>query len=160
MDLSGFGFGHAHCCKQESDKTKCMANGVYFDEKTHYEPSYLELHSFHKNLVWSTRLRRLVFHNEFLTLTIPDLNLETPIIAKKDVRQRFKNKCIVNNVGPDKTARYEPSHLDLHSLHRYLFCVLFCRNETVKKIFSYKQQDETEANRKKEHDKIINRNND
>ena len=25
-------------------------------------------------------------------------------------------------VDPDKTAHYEPSHLDLHCLHRYWFC--------------------------------------
>ena len=26
-----------------------------------------------------------------------------------------------SSVDPDETARYEPSHLDLHCLHRYLF---------------------------------------
>ena len=28
---------------------------------------------------------------------------------------------MANRVGPDETARYEPSHLDLHCLHMYLF---------------------------------------
>ena len=28
---------------------------------------------------------------------------------------------MANSVDPDETARYEPSHLDLHCLHRYLF---------------------------------------
>ena len=28
---------------------------------------------------------------------------------------------MANSVDPDETARYEPSHLDLHFLHRYLF---------------------------------------
>ena len=27
---------------------------------------------------------------------------------------------MTNNVALDETARYEPSHLDLHCLHRYL----------------------------------------
>ena len=28
---------------------------------------------------------------------------------------------MANSVDPDETAHYEPSHLDLHCLHRYLF---------------------------------------
>ena len=28
---------------------------------------------------------------------------------------------MTNSVDPDETARYEPSHLDLYCLHRYLF---------------------------------------
>ena len=28
---------------------------------------------------------------------------------------------IANSVDPDEMARYEPSHLDLHCLHRYLY---------------------------------------
>ena len=28
---------------------------------------------------------------------------------------------MANSVDPDGTARHEPSHLDLHCLHRYLF---------------------------------------
>ena len=29
---------------------------------------------------------------------------------------------MANSVDPDETAHYELSHLDLHCLHRYLFC--------------------------------------
>ena len=32
----------------------------------------------------------------------------------------LKNR-MANSVDPDETARYKPSHLDLHCLHRYLF---------------------------------------
>ena len=28
---------------------------------------------------------------------------------------------MANSIDPDETARYEPSHQDLHCLHRYLF---------------------------------------
>ena len=28
---------------------------------------------------------------------------------------------MINSVDPDETARYEPSHLDLHCLQRYLY---------------------------------------
>ena len=35
------------------------------------------------------------------------------IVANKDFRNR-----IANNVDPDETARHEPSHPDLHRLHR------------------------------------------
>ena len=28
---------------------------------------------------------------------------------------------MANSVDPDETARYKPSHLNLHCLHRYLF---------------------------------------
>ena len=31
------------------------------------------------------------------------------------------NNCMANSVDPDETARYEPSHLDLHCLQRYLY---------------------------------------
>ena len=27
---------------------------------------------------------------------------------------------MANRVDPDETARYEPSHLDLHCLHKYM----------------------------------------
>ena len=30
------------------------------------------------------------------------------------------NNIMANSVDPDETARHEPSHLDLHCLHRYL----------------------------------------
>ena len=28
---------------------------------------------------------------------------------------------MINSIDPDETAHYEPSHLDLHCLHRYWF---------------------------------------
>ena len=31
---------------------------------------------------------------------------------------KIKNR-IANSVDPDETARYKPSHLDLHCLHMY-----------------------------------------
>ena len=34
---------------------------------------------------------------------------------------------MANSIDPDETARYEPSHLDLHCLHRVL--VLVCQAE-------------------------------
>ena len=33
-------------------------------------------------------------------------------------------KRIANSVDPDETAHYEPSHPDLHCLHKYLFWVI------------------------------------
>ena len=39
---------------------------------------------------------------------------------------------MTKSVDPDETARYEPSHLDLHYLHRYLFV---SRAVRVKGIF-------------------------
>ena len=39
---------------------------------------------------------------------------------QKGVQFKSKNNT-ANSVDPDETARYEPSHLDLHCFHRYLF---------------------------------------
>ena len=41
-------------------------------------------------------------------------------LSKKGFQSQIKNR-MANSVGPDETARYEPSHLDLHCLHMYLF---------------------------------------
>ena len=41
------------------------------------------------------------------------------IVTNRDVSQ--KTKTLANSVDPDETARYGPSHQDLHCLHRYLF---------------------------------------
>ena len=38
---------------------------------------------------------------------------------------------MANSVDPDETARYEPSHLDLQCLHKY---VLVCRDERVNAV--------------------------
>ena len=48
---------------------------------------------------------------------IVNLNMFTD--AKGGFSLKSKNG-MVNSVDPDETARYEPSHLDLHCLHMYL----------------------------------------
>ena len=40
-------------------------------------------------------------------------------VQKKKKKRKKKRKA--NDVDPDETARYEPSHLELHCLHRYWF---------------------------------------
>ena len=40
--------------------------------------------------------------------------------AKKEFQSKIINR-IANSVYPNEMARYEPSHLDLHYLHRCLF---------------------------------------
>ena len=40
--------------------------------------------------------------------------------AKTGFQSKTKNR-MANSVDPDETAHYEPSHLDLHCLLRYLF---------------------------------------
>ena len=49
------------------------------------------------------------------------------IVANRGVSQNYSRKA--NSVDPDEMAYYEPSHQDLHSLHRYL--VLVCQAERV-----------------------------
>ena len=39
---------------------------------------------------------------------------------------------MANNIDPDEMAHYEPSHLDLHCLQRYLHLLFFCaERETI-----------------------------
>ena len=45
-----------------------------------------------------------------------------------------KNR-MANSEDPDGTARYEPSHLDLHCLHRYLFWSAGLKVLNSKKIY-------------------------
>ena len=40
--------------------------------------------------------------------------------CKKGFQTQIKNR-MANSVDPDETAHFEPSHLDLHCLHRHLF---------------------------------------
>ena len=40
--------------------------------------------------------------------------------SRRGIKSKIKNRK-ANRVDPDEMARYEPSHLDLHCLHRYLF---------------------------------------
>ena len=35
--------------------------------------------------------------------------------------KKTKQNRMANSVDPDETAHYEPSHLDLHCLYKYLF---------------------------------------
>ena len=49
----------------------------------------------------------------FLKWTLPSSNLDRFL-------SEIQNRT-ANSVYPDETARYEPSHLDLHCLHRCLF---------------------------------------
>ena len=64
--------------------------------------------------LWQHTSRGLVktFTPEFLKWTLPSLNLDTFIVA---------NNRMANSVDPDEMAHYEPSHLDLHCLQRYLY---------------------------------------
>ena len=66
----------------------------------------------------------LVLFNPFIPeflVTLPSLNLGMFTDAKIWFQSKIRNR-MANSVGPDETPRYEPSHLDLHCLHRYLFC--------------------------------------
>ena len=56
----------------------------------------------------------LTFHPVFLKWNLPILNSDTSIIAN-GVFDKIKNR-MANSVDPD----YEPSHLDLHCLQKYM----------------------------------------
>ena len=43
--------------------------------------------------------------------------------TNKKQQQQQQKKTMANTVDPDDIAYYEPSHLDLHCLHRYPFWV-------------------------------------
>ena len=49
-----------------------------------------------------------------------DYDFEYIHCYEKGCLSYIKNK-MVNSVDPDETARYEPSHLELHCLQNYLF---------------------------------------
>ena len=57
---------------------------------------------------------------EFLNWTLPALYLVMSIVFNRVVLLKVINK-LANSVDPDETAHYEPSHLDLHCLHKYLY---------------------------------------
>ena len=44
---------------------------------------------------------------------------------------------MANSVHPDETAHYEPSHLDLHCLQRYLCWSAGMKGLTVDSVFIY-----------------------
>ena len=56
----------------------------------------------------------------FQKWTFLSLNLDKAV-DENTCRRKLKSKTMVNSVDPDETARNEPSHLDLHCLHRYCF---------------------------------------
>ena len=70
------------------------------------------MHSLHKSHLFTVI-------PEFLKWTVPSLNLDMPTDANRGFQCKIKNK-MANSVDPDETAHYEPSHLDLHYLQRYL----------------------------------------
>ena len=59
------------------------------------------------------------FIPEFLKWILSSLNLVRTNAPNRGLSH--KSKQISNSVDPDEMARYEPSHLDLHCLHMYLF---------------------------------------
>ena len=55
------------------------------------------------------------FHPEFLQWMLPSLTFDKSITANRNISQKYRTDS--NCEDPDETARYEPSHLDLHRLH-------------------------------------------
>ena len=47
-------------------------------------------------------------------------NLDMFTAANKGFSLKQKNR-MATSVDPDETTRYDPTHLDLHCLHKYLF---------------------------------------
>ena len=58
------------------------------------------------------------FNPQLLPWTLPSLNLNT-FIVEIGVPSKLNNR-MANSVVPVEMACYEPSHLDLHCLHRQL----------------------------------------
>ena len=54
------------------------------------------------------------FTPEFLEWAHPSMNLNAFIVANRGYVKI--NNELANSVYPDETARYEPSHLDIHCL--------------------------------------------
>ena len=61
-----------------------------------------------------------LFTPKYLNWTVPSLNLDTFIVANRGFSQKINNR-MANSVDPDETARYEPSHLGLQCLQKYLY---------------------------------------
>ena len=75
-------------------------------------------HQINRNLIQRYVLVFNPFNPEFLMWCRPSLNLDmsnTENKSQSDVKNR-----LANSVDPDETARNEPSHQHLQSLHRYL----------------------------------------
>ena len=76
--------------------------------------------SFYNDCLWKSPLRaQNPFIPEFLW-TLSSLNFHMTIDIKWWFQSKIEN-IMANSVGHDETARNEPSHQDLHCLHRYLF---------------------------------------
>ena len=60
---------------------------------------------------------RHLYNNPFTPMF---LNVDMLTVAKWDASQKPMNR-MANRVDPDETAPYEPSHLDLRGLQRYMF---------------------------------------
>ena len=73
----------------------------------------------------STPLSASPLSTKFLTWTLPDLNLETSTL-QKGFSVKINNRN-ANSVDPDKTARCEPSHQDMHCLKG--ICIGLYRDE-------------------------------
>ena len=78
-----------------------------------------------KNNAETTRAS-LPFTHKLLMWSLQYLNLDRSIVENRSFSQNWKSR-MTNSVDPDGTARNEPSHLDLHCLHRHL-----CRSAGVK----------------------------
>ena len=68
-------------------------------------------------------LRKIVVNNlfipEFLKWIPPSPNLVRKTVPNRGLRKKIKT--VANSEDPDETTHYEPSHLDLHCLHKYLY---------------------------------------
>ena len=56
---------------------------------------------------------------EFLKWILPSFNLDTSILCKHGIQSTVIK--MTSSVDPDEVTRYEPSYLDLHCSHRYLY---------------------------------------
>ena len=63
-----------------------------------------------------------LFVPNFLKWILPSLNLDMSTDAKIGFQSNVENR-MANSVDPHETVHYEPAHLDLYSLHRYLFLI-------------------------------------
>ena len=70
----------------------------------------------------------------FLKWTLPSLNLDISTESKRGFNLKSKNR-MANSVDLDVTARHEPSHLDQHYLHKYLFWSTGLKGSNLSYIF-------------------------
>ena len=70
--------------------------------------------------IWGNTMCLKPFTPVFHKWTFPSSNLDMSTASNRGFNKKSKIR-MANSVDPDETARYEPSHLDLHCLHRYQF---------------------------------------